>query len=357
MEAPTIALVGRPNVGKSRLFNALLGKRISIVHDQPGVTRDVVAEELGWGPILLDTGGLGLKPQASEENIVKAAEMQVELAIASASLVLWVVDARDGRLPLDDLIADRLRDCQAPIWLVVNKVDSEEQDDGGADFSAYGIEEIFLVSAEHNRGVKNLKARLAKVFPEDPFQPDPSKVSETTRLCFAGKPNVGKSSIGNALLKEDRFIVNEMPGTTRDSVSHKLIVPREDGSEWVYELVDTAGLRKGFKYRSAVDFFSSNRSEKALAKADVVFLIIDAMEGITRQDKSILARIAHAGKALCVVVNKWDYTSKAFDEGLLEGFTNLHDFRKRFTLAISLGGLPVSRGPGDHDFRYRQGRS
>ncbi|MEO8428008.1 MAG: ribosome biogenesis GTPase Der [Verrucomicrobiota bacterium] len=325
-----IAIVGRPNVGKSALFNRIVGKRIAIVHDEPGVTRDRIMAEAEWQGrpfTLVDTGGIGLlRGERAQDVIAKAAFDQVQLAIDSASAILLVVNVQEGVVALDREVGVRLRRSGKPVVVAVNKVDSSRADVGLAEFSELGFDQVFPVSAIHDEGIEPLmNAVLALAFvPEaalagigeqeienrlagspDPIAASSAKKIGPLKIAIVGRPNVGKSSIINALTRSERVIVSPIPGTTRDSVD----VPFEvetDGFRQKYILVDTAGLRKHRRIADSIEFFSVNRAEDSIARSDIVVLVLDAEAGILEQDKKIADKIVEKRRACIVVINKWD---------------------------------------------------
>jgi GTP-binding protein len=306
-----IAIVGRPNVGKSALFNRIAGRRIAIVHDQPGVTRDRITAELEWqgNPFtLIDTGGIGLlRGETSTDVIVKAAVDQVDLAIQSAHLIIMVVNVREGVVPLDEEVAQRLRRCGKPIFVAVNKTDDSRSEAGAAEFSSLGFDRIFAVSAIHGLGIPALMTEALKLLPKAEARAphEPEAALEVIKLAIVGRPNVGKSSIINALTRSERVIVSPIPGTTRDSVD----VPFEvdtDGVRQRYVLIDTAGMRKSRRVDDTVEFFSVKRSEDSIGRCDIAVMVVDAESGILEQDKKIADKIVEEAKACIVVVNKWD---------------------------------------------------
>lgn len=325
-----IAIVGRPNVGKSALFNRIAGKRIAIVHDQPGVTRDRVTAEMEWSGksfTLVDTGGIGLlRREKANDVIVQAAFEQVELAIESAAVIILVVNVQEGIVPLDREVAEKLHRSGKPVLVAVNKVDTERFEKGVTEFSELGFEKIFPVTAIHGEGVNELMETATAFFsdasgstlPVDRSEiPAGSKTSITQpsalKLAIVGRPNVGKSSIINTLTKSSRVIVSPIPGTTRDAID----VPFEVVTEGVrqnYVLIDTAGIRKTRRVDDSIEFFSVQRSEDSIARSDIVVLVLDAEAGITEQDKKIADRIVENRKACIVVINKWDL----FDEQVRE---------------------------------------
>jgi GTP-binding protein len=330
----TVAIVGRPNVGKSRLFNRLARRRISIVHDQPGVTRDVISAEVADGAYtLLDTGGIGLTGHETLKGIIAASEEQVGFAVATADLILFTVDAREGVAALDERIAGMLRKSGKPVLLVANKADQgEEKVADPSEFYRLGFGAPFFVSAEHGVGEANLRgAVLAKLGPEPVETADGSPA---LKICFVGRPNVGKSSLGNRLLKSDRLIVSAVPGTTRDAVELDFVYTSREGKQWPFRLIDTAGIRAETKLASSVEYFARLRSLDAIHRADVVYLVIDAMDGITQQDKAIAGEIIKEAKPIVVVVNKWDLVHAAFRKDALTGYKNERDFREKFEAAL-----------------------
>lgn len=320
-----IAIVGRPNVGKSALFNRIVGRRMAIVHDQPGVTRDRVTAEAEWQGrafTLADTGGIGLlRGENAGDVIVKAAIEQVELAIDSAHVIFLVVNTQEGVVPLDREVAARLRSSGKPILVVANKADTSRAERDADEFAELGFDQIFPVSAIHGRGVEELMEAAIVLLPEsgaegresrgetseDPAQAlDPRPATrDPLKLAIIGKPNVGKSSIINALTQSSRVIVSPIPGTTRDAID----VPFEvetDGVRQKYILIDTAGMRKTRRVDDSIEFFSVQRTADSIARCDIAVLILDAEMDITEQDKKIADVIVENRKACIVVVNKWD---------------------------------------------------
>jgi len=325
----TVALVGRPNVGKSRLFNRLCGKRMSIVHDMPGVTRDLISTEVRDDYVLLDTGGIGMELEMTPKKIATAAEEQVEFAIQAASVVLFLVDARTGITSLDEIVAEKLRRYGKHVLLVVNKVDLEANEADADEFLRLGLGELYRISAEHGRGITDLEEAIGvKLGPKpEGIQTDQS---ERIRISLLGRPNVGKSSIGNRLLKSTRLIVSDVPGTTRDSVELDLDFKHKDGEQLKFRLADTAGLRMRRKVDSPVEYFSSVRTQAAMERSDVVFLVIDAVDGVTKQDQALAGEILDAGRALVIVVNKWDLIIERWEQDPIDGYKNLKHFLKSY---------------------------
>ncbi|MEX1117850.1 MAG: ribosome biogenesis GTPase Der [Terrimicrobiaceae bacterium] len=294
------AIVGRPNVGKSALFNRLAGRMISIVHDQPGVTRDRLAAvcKMGKTPFeIIDTGGIGAEPDPEFAEPTKEA---AEVAIAGAQVLLLVVDAQTGATPLDAELAKQLRSSRRPLILVVNKVDHPGLESTTVDFARLGIEPVLAVSAAHGLGIDDLVEAVEAALPADSADEEVTE-SRAPRLAMVGRPNVGKSSLVNALLGEKRTIVSEIAGTTRDTVD---VVFEHEGQPFVF--CDTAGIRHRSKHNTSVEVFSVMRSEKTIERADLCVLVIDATQGVTTQDKKIAGLIQKAGKAAILALNKWD---------------------------------------------------
>jgi GTP-binding protein len=298
MTRPIVAIVGRTNVGKSTLLNRLAGKQIAVVADLPGTTRDRVFAFVSWQGrelTVVDTGGWQANPQGSLEQKVK---QQVEAAIAQADVIIFLVDVKDGAIAADEEIADVLRAANKPIILVVNKVDSAKQANQVADFYRLGMGEPIAISAHHNRGIDDL---MDAVLASLPLQPVNIVEVGEAKLAIVGRPNVGKSTLLNALLGEERAIVHESPGTTRDSLD---AIIRWGDKEIL--LVDTAGIKRRGRVGAGVDYYSLLRALQAINRCDVALLLIDAGEFITAQDMHIAGYIIEVGKGMMLVVNKWD---------------------------------------------------
>lgn len=317
-----IAIVGRPNVGKSALFNRIAGRRIAIVHDQPGVTRDRVSAEAEWQGrpfTLVDTGGIGLlRREKATDVITRAALEQVEIAIESATIILFVVNVQEGIAPLDREAALRLRKSGKPTLVAVNKVDTERFEEAALEFAELGFDKLFPVSAIHGHGVEELMEAALRLLPEapalpaegvDPAQPEDSS-PEPLKLAIVGRPNVGKSSIVNTLTRSERVVVSPIPGTTRDAVDVPLEI-ESDGRRERFLLIDTAGMRKARRVDDSIEFFSVKRAEDSIERCDICLLVLDAENGITEQDKKVADKIVEARKACIVVVNKWDLVDQA----------------------------------------------
>lgn len=331
--AKSVALVGRPNVGKSRLFNRLVGRRVSIVHDKPGITRDVVVERLSDSLILMDTGGMGATPEMTEKVIADATNEQAQFAIAAADTIVLVVDLQTGLTSLDYDIAAMLRASGKDVVVAVNKVDLPQHGDSASEFYSLGFKRVFELSAEHGLGVDALVEYLEDKygkFDDGAAAEDPERI----KICVAGRPNVGKSSILNCLLGEKRLIVSDVAGTTRDSVKCDIDVPTKDGGTMKFRMFDTAGLRVKRKTNTSLDYFSSLRTHKVISACDVVFLVIDAMEGVSELDKRLAGEIIEAGASVIVVVNKWDYAVEMFRKSTLGDYKNLREFGEAFERAV-----------------------
>ena len=302
MSKPIVAMVGRPNVGKSTLFKKLAGKRISIVQDTPGVTRDRVYAESEWLNrkfTMIDTGGI--EPESSD-IIVKQMRRQAQIAIEMADVIVFVVDGKEGLTAADQEVAQMLRKSKKPVVLVVNKIDRLALEENSYEFYNLGIGDPITISASQGLGLGDMLDEVVKYF-NDPSEDEED--DEYIRIAMIGKPNVGKSSLINRLLGEERVIVSNVPGTTRDSIDSYL--ETEDGK---FILVDTAGLRRKSKVKEEIERYSVIRTYAAIEKADVAILVIDAEQGITEQDEKIIGYAHEMNKAIMVVVNKWDLIEK-----------------------------------------------
>src|SRR5262245_17491828 len=305
MILPTAAIVGRPNVGKSALFNRLVRRRIAIVHDEPGVTRDRLAGDckLGSRPFtVLDTGGIGV---SDSDALSDRVQTEAELAMEMADVIIFVADSRDGITPVDRELAKKLRTTGKSVILAVNKVDHPKQDLADAEFTSLGFENLVAVSAAHGRGIGELVEEIERHLPKV-IASNQEPVKAPLKLAIVGRPNVGKSSLVNAILKDKRTIVSDRAGTTRDSVD----IPYEHAGQ-SYFLIDTAGIRPRGKHDSSAEVFSVMRSEKSIKRADVCVLIVDAVEGVTAQDKKIAGLIQEALKPCIIAVNKLDLVKPA----------------------------------------------
>ena len=298
---PLVALVGRPNVGKSTLFNALTRTRDALVHDQPGVTRDRhygVARPEGQRPFaVVDTGGIA----EESEGLAGATTRQARAAAEEADLVLFIVDAREGANAQDDEILGWLRKLGKPSLLVINKIDGVSGNTIDTEFAHYGFKDVVTTSSAHRQGIDELIDAVLERLPDDGGIEELDNDPDRIRIAFIGRPNVGKSTLVNRLLGEERMIASEVPGTTRDSVSVDM---ERDGQ--LYRLIDTAGLRRKSKVDEAVEKFSAFKTLAAIEHCQVAVVMLDAGEGVTDQDASVLGYALDAGRALVIAVNKWD---------------------------------------------------
>ena len=297
---PVVALVGRPNVGKSTLFNVLTRTRDALVADIPGVTRDRhygICRLAATPFVVVDTGGLIENAQGIQDQTAR----QAGSAIDEADVVLLIVDARDGLLPTDRAILDRLRRAGKPALLVVNKVDGLDEHAALAEFSALGIASALPVSAAHGRGVTAVLSALEALLPKDDGEASPAHADEGIRVAIVGRPNAGKSTLVNRLLGTERMIASEVPGTTRDSIRVAL---ERDGKR--YTLIDTAGIRRRARVEDALEKFSVIKSLQSVDAAHVTVLMLDAREGVADQDTALIGHVLDSGRALVIAVNKWD---------------------------------------------------
>jgi GTP-binding protein len=309
MAMPTVAIVGRPNVGKSTIFNRIVGERISIVEDEPGVTRDRIYGTGEWLTTyfhVIDTGGIDIGDAPFLEEI----RQQAEIAIEEADVIMFIVNGREGVTSADEEIAKMLFRSKKPVVLAVNKVDNPEMKNDIYDFYSLGFGEPFPISGSHGLGLGDLLDEVVKHFP--PEQGDPYD-EDVIKFSLIGRPNVGKSSLVNALLGEERVIVSPIAGTTRDAVDTPY---RYDGQDYV--IIDTAGMRKRGKVYENTEKYSVLRALKAIERSDVVLVVLDGAEGIREQDKKIAGYAHDAGRAIVIVVNKWDAVEK--DEKTMRDF-------------------------------------
>lgn len=296
---PLVAIVGRPNVGKSTLFNRIVGRRVAIVEPTPGVTRDRHFADASWSGcdfILVDTGGIG--PSSLEDPLYDAVRRQTDLALSSADLVVLMFDGREGLVPGDEEVIGDLRRSGVPFMAVINKIDGEQWEMKSVEFHRLGVEPLHLISAEHGRGVGDLLDAVVEALPDSRV---PEDNREQVALAIVGRPNVGKSSLVNRLLRKEQLVVSELPGTTRDAIDITIRAGDRD-----YTLIDTAGIRRRGKVSSRVEHLSVYAAKKSLDRADVAVLLIDGVEGVTAQDAHIAGEIVDAGVGCVVAVNKWD---------------------------------------------------
>jgi GTP-binding protein len=310
MPKPIVAIVGRPNVGKSTLFNRVVGQRLAITHEVPGTTRDRLYAEAEWNGvtfILVDTAGLEvqsskLKAQKTLGNDLMAqVRAQAQIAIAEADVILFLVDVKDGLTASDEEVAQVLRRTAKPVLLAVNKAESQARREVAVEFYALGLGELYPISALHGTGTGDLLDQVVGAFPME----EEEEELEAVKIAIVGRPNVGKSSLLNKILGQERSIVHDVPGTTRDAIDTQL--------EWEGEslvLIDTAGIRRKGSIQRGVEKYSVLRALRAINRADVVLLLIDAVEGATAQDAHIAGYILEEAKSVVVVVNKWDLVEK-----------------------------------------------
>jgi hypothetical protein len=301
MAMPIVTLVGRTNVGKSTLFNRLVGKKKSITEDISGVTRDRIVDKVEWQGdefLLVDTGGLDI---SNKEMMNQEIKSQVEKALLETDLILFVVDGKEGLNPYDDEIADVIRHYKKKVIVVVNKIDSHKIPDHIYDFYSLGFEDLDIISAEQSKGLGDLLDNICENIDFQAYE----NIEDETRIAIIGKPNAGKSSLVNLLLDDNRMIVTNVAGTTRDAVD----------SYWVYNdknyvLIDTAGLRRKKKVKESIEFYANQRTFDAVDSAEIVLFLIDATVGVTEQDTKIAGYAHNQRKAIIIAVNKWDLVEK-----------------------------------------------
>lgn len=317
MAKPVVAIVGRPNVGKSTIFNRIVGERVSIVEDVPGVTRDRIynsAEWLGKEFNIIDTGGIDL----SDEPFLEQIRAQAEIAIDEADVIIFITNGREEVTDADEQVAKILYRSNKPIVLAINKVDNPEMRDQIYDFYSLGFGEPYPISGSHGLGLGDMLDAVRAHFPKEEEEEYPD---DTVKFSLIGRPNVGKSSILNALLGEDRVIVSDIAGTTRDAIDTTYTFDGQD-----YVMIDTAGMRKRGKVYESTEKYSVLRAMRAIERSDVVLVVINAEEGIREQDKRIAGYAHDAGRAIIIVVNKWDAINK--DEKTINVWTE--DIREQF---------------------------
>ncbi|MEN6356424.1 MAG: ribosome biogenesis GTPase Der [Armatimonadota bacterium] len=336
MDKPLVAIVGRPNVGKSTLFNRIVGRRIAIVEDTAGITRDRIYAEAEWNGrefVMIDTGGILLNesdPLKSEVTI------QAQVALDEADVIVFMVDTTTGITPGDEDIAEQLRGSHKPVLLAANKADNTAREQDAAEFYALGLGDIHPVSSLNGRSVADLLDEVVRALPDE--GKEPAYPEDAIRIAIIGRPNVGKSSLVNAILGEKRAIVSDIPGTTRDAVDTVL---RRGDDELV--LIDTAGIRKSGKIQGSVEYYTVLRAVRAMERADVAMVVIDAFDGLRDGDKRVAGFAHEAGRACVVVVNKWDLVSEedmhAFAENVKRQIPFLDYAPVVFTSALKGTGI------------------
>jgi len=301
MSKPVVAIIGRQNVGKSALLNRVTGDRIAIVADLPGTTRDRVMADVSWQGhqfILADTGGLEIEPGST---IGQGVKQQAQAAIDEADVIIFLTDVRDGITPSDLEITDMLRRVTKPVVLAVNKADNDQMEVGAAEFYQLGLGEPLPISAYHGRGIARLLDEVVSHLPEAPAEPEPEPDAEMMKVAIVGRPNVGKSTLLNTLLGEERVIVDDTPGTTRDAIDSLIDFKGEN-----VLLIDTSGIKRRGRLGVGVGRYSTIRAMRAIDRADVALVVLDATELATAQDMHIAGYVQQAAKGIVLVVNKWD---------------------------------------------------
>lgn len=353
MANPIVAIVGRPNVGKSTIFNRVVGDRISIVEDTPGVTRDRIyahSEWVGHEFSVIDTGGIDI----SDEPFVNQIQDQAEIAIDEADVIVFLVSVKEGITDADEKVARILYKADKPVILAVNKVDNAELRQEIYDFYSLGFGDPYPISGSHGLGLGDLLDAIVKEFPDS----DTDEKDDSIRFSLIGRPNVGKSSIVNALLGEDRVIVSDIAGTTRDAIDTKFTTP--EGND--FTMVDTAGMRKKGKVYENTERYSVMRAMKAIDNSNVVLVVLNAEEGVREQDKRIAGYAHEAGRGIIIVVNKWDtlkkdnHTLHEFEAGIRDQFAYLSYAPIIFVSAVTkqrLGQLPELIKRVDENHRRR----
>ena len=331
MSERTVAIVGRPNVGKSALFNRLARRRIAIVHDQAGVTRDRIHAVCKYSEdpfTIIDTGGIGGNVDL---DFTEAVHAEVDIAIEAAHVIIFVVDGLAGITPTDQELARKLRRSTKPLVLAVNKIDLPKHDAHVGEFSRLGFDEVLAISAEHDRGIHELVYAVEAHLPPPSDEDEKKAAEQPMKIAIVGRPNVGKSSLTNAILNDDRTLVSDIAGTTRDAVD----IPYQRNNK-PYILIDTAGIRHRSKVSASVEVFSVMRSQDSIERADLCCLVIDASMGVTAMDKKIAGMIQEAQKPCVVAVNKWD---------LVEEKTEDRDALKEFLADMEAALIPVAYAP------------
>ncbi len=315
---PSVAIVGRPNVGKSTFFNRLLGYRSAIVEDVPGITRDRISAEAEWCGVvfnLIDTGGILM---SASDPLMDQIRIQANMAMSEADVILFMVDAVDGMTAADQELADALRGSKTPVIIAVNKTDNLKREVESAEFYSLGFNDLFTISCVHGHGVADILDRVVELLPKSDGE---VAEDENIKLSIVGRPNVGKSSLVNALLGEQRLIVSDIAGTTRDAIDTRL-----KWNDQEITLIDTAGIRRAGKVQGSVEYYSVLRAQRAISRCDVAVLVVDGSAGVTEGDKRVGGIIVEEGRACIVVVNKWDLTDNPKSRTLMKDYTAI--FRK-----------------------------
>jgi GTP-binding protein len=324
MPKPVLAIVGRPNVGKSSFFNRLIGEQVAIVEDQPGTTRDRIYGDTEWNGVeftVIDTGGMvlggiaepgtGPEGEVTEEDVMERTREQAETAIQEADVILLMVDAKTGLTAADSEIAEVLRTSEKPVIVAANKADSEERRLNAVEFYVLGLGDPIPISSKHSINTGDLLDSVVAAFPKE--APEEEVEEEKVRIAIVGRPNVGKSRLLNAIFGQERVIVSDIPGTTRDAIDTQFEYTEGEGDEAItYDvtLIDTAGIRRRGRIDPGIERYSVIRTLRAIQRADVVLLVIDATEGITAQDTHIAGYVLEESKGMVLVVNKWDLVEK-----------------------------------------------
>jgi GTP-binding protein len=337
---PLVAIVGRPNVGKSTFFNKMVGSRVSIVDDQPGVTRDRVYGDCEWQRYtftLIDTGGIDV---ANEDPLFQQMRRQAQIAIETADAILFFVDGREGETGADREVADLLRRARKPVLLVVNKIDARGLEGEATDFYSLGMGEPIAISSVNLLGVGDLLEELCKLLP-DPDEAE--EASDKIKVAVVGRPNVGKSSLVNRLLGEERVMVSDIAGTTRDAIDTDM--RDEDGQ--MYTIIDTAGIRRKARIdEGTLERYSVIRALSAIRRCDIALMLIDSVDGVTEQDQRIAGYVQDEGKACIILVNKWDLPEK--ETGTLERYTREVRANLRFLTYAPLIFISAQTGQRTH---------
>lgn len=333
---PRVAIVGRPNVGKSTLFNRLLGRRQAIVEDKPGVTRDRLYASCEWAGrefLLVDTGGL---EPAAGEDLAKAVAWQAQQAIEEADVIVLLLDGQTGLTPADAEVADLLRRMKKPVIVAVNKIDNLRQEEHALEFYALGLGEPFPLSALNGLNTGDLLDKIVSLLPEKRGEEKPT---EAIRVAIIGRPNVGKSSLVNAILGAERVVVSPIPGTTRDAVDTPFSY---QGKQLL--LVDTAGLRRAARVKEATEYYTTLRTRRAIAECDIAILVLDGPEGVREQDQRIAGYVHDAGRGLILAINKWDLLGLSPQE--LKAYHE--DLKRKLSFCTYAPVLQISAKTGRH---------